>query len=129
MGVWEGLLMPSPYNRLRTGTVPRLLSKYKTGTVEIGRPVTVAGANPWDPPTTTTTWTEIDAVVTGVSQKYVDGQNIVMFDRMVNCQAPVNFDEAAGDLLRIDGKVVAILSMPNVLAAGDVVLNKFIVRG
>lgn len=120
--------MADLYNRLRTGTVPRLLAKYKTGTVEIGRPVTTPGAQPWDPPTITTEWTDINAVVTGVSQKYVDGSNIVMSDRMVNCQTPVAFNEVAGDLMRIDGKVVAILSMPNALAAGVPVLNKFIVR-
>lgn len=117
------------YNRLRTGTVPKLLAKYKTGTVEIGRPVTTPGANPWDPPTTSTTWTEIDAVVTGVSQKYVDGSNVVMSDRMVTTQIPAAFDETAGDQLRIDDNVVAVLMVMPILAAGDAVATRMVVRG
>lgn len=116
------------YNRLRTGTVPKLLSKYKTGTVEIGRPVTTPGANPWDPPTTSTTWTEINAVVTGVSQKYVDGSNVVMSDREVITQSPASFGPEAGDQLRIDGDVVAVLSVMPILAAGVPVAVRFIVR-
>jgi hypothetical protein len=104
------------------------LSKYNTGVVEIGRPVTVDGVNPWDPPTTTTQWTKLDAVVTGVSQRYVDGENIVMSDRMVITQTPTAFDEAAGDKLRIDGQVVAILAVMPILAAGEAVATKMVVR-
>lgn len=121
--------MSSLYNRLRTGTVPKLLAKYKTGTVEIGRPVTTQGTDPWDAPTTSTTWTEIDAVVTGVSQKYVDESNIVMSDREVITQSPASFDPEAGDQLRIDGSVVAVLSVMPILAAGVPVAVRFIVRG
>lgn len=117
------------YTRLRTGTVPRMLAKYKTGTVEIGRPVTVAGPEPWSPPVTTTQWAAIDAVVTGVSQKYVDGSNVVMSDREVITQSPASFDPEAGDQLRIDGGVVAVLSVIPILAAGDPVAVRFIVRG
>ncbi len=116
------------YNRLRTGTVPRLLAKYKTGTVEIGRPVTTPGAEPWEPPTTTTQWTEIDAVVAGVSQKYVDGSNVVMSDREVITQSPASFDQEAGDQLRIDGGVVSVLSVMPILASGTPVAVRFIVR-
>lgn len=115
------------YNRL-TATATGLLSKYKTGTVEIGRPITTAGANPWDAPTTATSWTEIDAVVTGVSQKYVDGSSVVMSDRIVITQSPASFDPEAGDRLRVDGSVVAVLSVMPILAAGDAVAVRFIVR-
>lgn len=121
--------MSSLYNRLRTGTVPRLLSKYKTGTVEIGRPVNVPGANSWDPPTVTTAWIEIDAIVTGVSQKFVDGTEIVMSDREVLTQTPATFDEVAGDQLRVDGGVVSVISVMPILAAGVPVAVRFVIRG
>lgn len=120
--------MPSLYDRLRSGTVPKLLGKYKTGTVEIGRPVNTPGANSYDPPTITTNWTDVDAVVTGVAQKYVDGSNIVMSDRMVRFQSPTSFDIEAGDKLRVDGKVVAILMHKPILGAGDAVLDIVVIR-
>lgn len=114
------------YDRLRT-TASGLLSKYKTGTVEIGRPVKTDGANSWDAPTVSVEWVEINAVVTGVSQEYVDGTNIVMSDRMVITQTP-DFDEQAGDQLRIDGDIVAVLRIIPILAAGEPVVVKIVVR-
>lgn len=111
-----------------TPTAKRLLAKFKKGVVEIGRTVTTPGAGTYDPPTTSTEYTEVDAVVTGVSQKYVDGTNIVMSDRQVIFQAPASFDPQAGDKLRIDGDVVAVLSLMPVMAAGDPVIERVIVR-
>jgi hypothetical protein len=119
--------MPSLYDNLRTGTVPSLLTKFKTGTVEIGRPVTTPGANEWDPPSTSVTWTEVDAVVTGVPQRMIDGTNIVGDERMVLCQTPT-IDEVAGDRMRIDGKQVVIVRVEPKLAAGDPVVTRVVVR-
>jgi len=112
-----------------TATTSRLLAKYGQGTVEIGSPATVAGDDPWDAPTTTTEWTTINAAVSGVSQKYVDGVNIVVSDREVLTQVSVSFDAAAGDKIRIDGHVVAVLAVHDVPAAGNPVVTRFIVRG
>jgi hypothetical protein len=112
-----------------TNTSARLLAKYGQGVVDIGRPVTVEPANPWGAPTTTTDWTPINAAVSGVSQKYVDGVNIVVSDREVLTQVAVSFDAAAGDKIRIDGHVVAVLAVHDVPAAGDPVVTRFIVRG
>jgi hypothetical protein len=111
-----------------TNTASRLLSKYGQGTVEIGRPVTVPGVNPWDAPTTTTQWQEVNASVKGVSQKFVDGVNIVISDREVLTQTPEDFDAEAGDQMRIDGQVVAVLSVQGIPAAGAAVVTRFIVR-
>jgi len=112
------------YNRLRTGTVPRLLSKYETGTVEIGVTTETPGATPLDPPTTSTVWTEVDAVVTGVPQGMIDGTTIVGDERMVIFQADVD----AGARVRIDGKQVVIVRVMPKLAAGDPVMTKVLVR-
>lgn len=115
------------YTRL-TPTAKRLLAKFKTGVVEIGRPVTTPGAGTYDPPTAVTVYTEVNAVVTGVSQKYVDGTNIVMSDRQVLFQAPIAFNPAAGDKMRIDGDVVAVLTVMPVLAAGVPVVERVMAR-
>lgn len=115
------------YNRLRPSAT-RLLAKYKQGVVEIGRPTLTPRESIYDPPLTVTTWAEVDAVVSGVSQQYVDGVNIVNSDRQVTTQIP-DFNEKSGDQLRIDGNVVAILSVMPMPAAGDPVAVKLIVRG
>lgn len=116
------------YSNLNS-TAARLLAKYQQGIVEIGRPVSVPGANEWSTPTITTTWTPINAVVSGVSQKYVDGVNIVITDKQVLTQIPVAFDETAGDQVRIDGKVVAVLAVVDLPGAGEVVATRLLVRG
>ena len=115
------------YNRLRANTAPKLLSKFKTGVVEIGRPVTTDGAEPWDAPTTATDWKTVDAVVTGVPQRMIDGSTIVGDERLVLCQTP-DFDETAGDMMRIDGKQVVIIRIEPKLAAGDPVVTRIVVR-
>ena len=107
-----------------TATAARLLDKYKTGTVEIGTTSATAGANPWDAPTVTDTWEEVDAVVTGVPAYMVDGGAIVASDRMVIMQGEVD----VGDKMRIDGAVVLIVRVMPKLAAGDPVITKVVVR-
>jgi len=116
------------YTNLRSNTVPRLLAKFNTGVVEIGRPVTSPGAGEYDPPTTSNGWTLVDAVVTGVSQKYIDGETVVGNERQVMFKSPTAFDPAPGDKFRIDGKVVAIVRLMPVLAAGDAVMTVALVR-
>jgi hypothetical protein len=113
------------YDRMR-GTAGRLLEKYNQGVVEIGVSTTVAGANEWDPPTVTTTWTRIDAVVSGVSQKYVDGTTVLASDRQVLCQGVVDMEN--NDMIRIDGDVVSVVRIINYKGAGEPVASVFIVR-
>lgn len=117
--------MSSLYDRLRTGTVPKLLSKYKTGVVETGVTVSTPGSEPWDPPIEVTTWTKIDAVVTGVPERFVDSEKILRDDRMVLAQV----DIPPGTRIRIDGNVVTEISRKDILAAGDSVVSKVVVRG
>lgn len=116
--------MPSLYDRLTT-TSAGLLAKFKQGTVEIGTTTTTAGADEWDPPTQSTTWVEVDAIVSGVSSKYVDGVKILASDLQVLAQATVS----AGQLVRIDGEVVTVLAIKPVPAAGDPVVTRLIVKG
>jgi hypothetical protein len=113
------------YDRMRI-TTTRLLDKYAQGVVEIGTSSSAAGANEWDAPTVTTTWTEIDAVVSGVSSQYVDGTNVLASDRQVLCQGVVSL--ADNVMIRIDGRVVSIVRIMPIPSAGEPVATRFIVR-
>jgi hypothetical protein len=64
-------------------------------------------------------------VVKGVSQKYVDGVSILASDREVLFQGDVD----AGDKVRIDGKVVAVLRVDKIPGAGQAVVTRVFVRG
>jgi hypothetical protein len=114
----------SLYTKL-TGTTANLLGKFRQGTVEIGSTVSVPGANPWDAPTVSTSWQEVDAIARGVSAKYVDGVKIVSSDRQVTMQGNVG----VGGLMRIDGVAVAVLRVDYIPAAGDPVATRVFVRG
>lgn len=113
------------YDGMR-GTAARLLKKYKQGTVEIGVATATEGANEWDAPSIDTQWEEIDAVVSGVSQKYVDGTNVLASDMQVLCQGVVSL--ADNDMIRIDGDVVSVVRIIKYKGAGDPVASVFIVR-
>jgi hypothetical protein len=114
------------YDRLQ-GTASRLLTKYKQGTVEIGRPSNTPGANPWDAPTLTTVWTELNAIARGVSQSLVDGVQVVASDLQVIASL-TDYTPIASDLMRIDGKRVTIVRIDQIPAAGDPVATRLIVR-
>jgi hypothetical protein len=105
-----------------------LLREFSQGVVEIGKPVTVPGANEWTPPTTTIQWTRVNAVARGVSQKYVDGVSIVATDLQLTVDMGA-YDPAAGDRIRIDGKQVSVLRFDRIPAAGEVVAWRVFVRG
>lgn len=113
------------YDRMRD-TAARLLEKYKQGTVEIGVATVTEGTNEWDAPSVETQWEEIDAVVSGVSQKYVDGTNVLASYRQVLCQGTINLDN--NDMIRIDGDVVSVVRIMDIPAAGEPVATRFIVR-
>jgi hypothetical protein len=112
------------YDRLRQ-TTARLLPRFKQGTVEIGTPVTVPGANPWDAPFTVIQWQEVNAVVRGVSAQYVDNVNIVATDKQVLFQGEID----AGDKVRIDGQVCAVLRVDYIPGAGQAIATRVFVRG
>lgn len=101
------------------------MSAYGQGVVEVGTTTTVEGAEEWSPPTVTTTWEEIDAVVSGVSKEYVDQVNVISSDRQVLTQAEIS----PGQLIRIDGDIVTVLRVVDIPAAGEPVAVRYIVRG
>jgi len=108
-------------------TADRLLVQYKQGTVEIGRTVSTPGAQAWGAPTLTTTYTEINAVVRGVSSKFVDGVMVLATDLQMVASIG-DYDPQPGDKIRIDGANVTMIRMDKIPAAGTTVAWRFIVR-
>ena len=114
------------YSRL-TRIHDRLTARHGQGVVEITITTTVPGAEPWDPPETTTVDTAVDAVVSGVGEEFVDGSTIVASDLMVQIAA-VDDPPEVGDTIKIDGASKAVLAVHNVPGAGDPVALRLIVR-
>jgi len=102
------------------------------GNIVLSRQSSTPGANPWDPPVTTTTTETLKGAVRGVSQELVGvevgGTVILASDRQAIC-APIEMGYTAGDTLIIDGVPVHILSVENIPAAGVAAAARFIIRG
>jgi hypothetical protein len=118
--------MSSFYSDLRN-VASGLLAEFGQGFVEIGRPVTVPGLNEWSLPTTSIQWQQINAVARGVSQKYIDGANIVATDLQLTVDM-ADFQPKLGDRIRIDGKEVSLLRIEPIPAAGLTVATRVFVR-
>lgn len=114
------------YQRMAS-TAKRLITDNKQGIVEITRAVVTQGANSWDTPTTVTTFTAIAAVVKGVSRGFVDGVSVLATDLEVVATIG-GYEPLPGDLMRIDGKRVAIIRQLPIPAAGITCAWRFIVR-
>ena len=113
------------YARLKT-TADKLLDGASQGTVEIGTTSVTPGATAIDPPNVATTWEAFDAVVRGVSSKYVDGQTILATDQMSIMQADA--PAAVGKLCRVDGVARNIIRVDNIPGAGVVVARRVFIR-
>lgn len=118
--------MSTFYSDLRN-VASGLLQEFNQGTVEIGRPVTVEGPEEWSPPVTTIQWTRINAVARGVSQKYIDGVNILATDLQITADMGA-YSPQAGDRIRVDGQEVSVLRFDRIPAAGEVVATRVFVR-
>ena len=108
-------------------TGKRIITQNKQGVIEIGRTVVTSGANSWDAPTTTTTYDMIAAVAKGVSKQFVDGATVLATD--LELVATIDdYSPLPGDIVRIDGKRVAVISQSQIPAAGIICAWRFIVR-
>ena len=127
-----------------------LLAEFKQGVVTVTRvaqegekPDDWPSWEPWTPPTVTRLY-EVDAVVTGVPEKLVDGDTVVATDLLVTCSdamrlvsvdgeavepESVPFDAGLLDTLQIDGRPATVIQPMPVPAAGVKVVHKFVVRG
>jgi len=116
----EDLLSPTSQNGLGQGNIV------------LSRQSSVPGANPWDPPVTTTTTETLKGAVRGVSKELigveVGGTVVLASDRQAIC-APPSMGYTAGDTLVVDGFPVIIISVQNIPAAGITSAVRFVIRG
>lgn len=106
-----------------------LLNRFAQGTVILTKTTRDAPdpATPWIPGAETQVAYTLDAVVKGVSSRFVDGSTILATDLEVTA-ADFGASAEPGDTLTIDGAVVVIIRDMSVPAAGTKVVNKWIVR-
>ena len=102
------------------------------GTIALSRQSSTPGANPWDPPVTTTTTETMKGAVRGVSKELigveVGGTVVLASDRQAIC-APPSMGYTAGDTLVVDGVPVHIVAVQPIPAAGVTSAIRFIIRG
>lgn len=104
------------------GVADDLLGEFKQGIISLKR-VTTADpdpATPWEPGSETVTTYALDAVVRRVSQKYVDGDLIVVTDNQVDFSVP-SVTPTMEDKIVIDGTEHQMKDLRPIPAAGTVV--------
>jgi len=102
------------------------------GSIVLSRQSSTPGANPWDPPVTTTTTEPLRGAVRGVSKELIGvemgGTVVLASDRQAICAVPA-MGYTAGDTLVVDGVPVHIVAVQNIPAAGITSAVRFIIRG
>lgn len=87
---------------------------------------------PWEPVSPIESPEEIQGAVRGVSSKLVgtevNGVVLNVSDRIAITEVP-SIPYAAGDKLSVDGKIVTVLHVQNIPAAGTTAAVRFIIRG
>ena len=116
-----------------------LLTQFKQGVITLTRTTHDAPTNAWDAPTVPveTVYT-LNATARGVSQKYVDGTNVLRTDGQVTMAVQAT-DVSGGvvsltpdktsDVLKIDGKKVTVLEIMPLPLAGTPAAYVIIFRG
>ena len=104
-----------------------VIGEFEQGTVGYVTLTPVAGATPDAPGTPTETVTTINATVSPVWTKHVDGTHVVVTDKMVVTPAGVVTPDM-DDQVRIDGVDHKIVRIRNIPEAGTAVVHHIIVR-
>lgn len=118
------------YDELQT-EASALLAEFGQGTVILTRSTSTPDpATPWEPGTTSTSTYTLNAVVSGVASKYVDGTLIKASDLMLTAAVHAEVTPEMGDLISIDGGVAkAIKKIEPMPAAGTPVAFLIFVEG
>lgn len=111
---------------LMQGTASRLMNKFSQGTVVYNDHGTPTG-DPWDPTPGTPTDYTLDATVSGVSERYVDGSTVLASDLMVT-SAVFDTEPTMQGTVTIDGEAHQIIRIMPKPAAGTTVAWSMIVR-
>ena len=105
-----------------------LLDRFNQGASSEQVITVTPAANEWDMPSEAVAETKLTAVARGVSERYVDGSNIIATDLQMTISA-VDFTATAGMNMKIDGKAVTVLRVDAVPAMGVTVVWRVFVRG
>ena len=104
-----------------------VLAEFDQGGMSKIEITTTPAANEWELDTVTPTPVAIDAVVKGVSQKYVDGERIVATDLEAILPGDVSID--TGSNVTVNGKSVQVIAVMPTPASGTPVIVKVVLRG
>lgn len=115
------------YDRARQ-TASKLFTKFGQGVVKLQREVTGEGGEAWNPPVSVQVSYGLDAAVSGVSARYVDGTLVTASDLMVRCAVP-EVEPLITDRVIIDGTPRAILKIQPIPAAGTPAAYLIFVKG
>jgi hypothetical protein len=108
--------------------VSAAMAKVRQGSVSLM--VKTAGVGPLhNPGSPGVTETPLDAAVSGVSLKYIDGKTVTTSDLMVRAGVVDGVTPKKGDFISIDGRRREIIEFIPKPAAGTVLQWVFLVRG
>jgi hypothetical protein len=108
------------------GIASELLAEFKQGTIIYNHPGAVSG-DAWNPVQGTAVPYTLDAASNGVSQEYVDGTSVLATDREV-AAAVFGQTPTTSGTISMDGRVLQIVRVIKIPAAGTAVSWKMIVR-
>lgn len=113
------------------GVASEVLAEFAQGSVLLVRTTTTPDEGaPWEPGQVSTQTFTLNAVVSGVPQKFIDGSLVVSSDLMVTAAVHAEVVPAMGDTITIDGGVAkAIKRIQAEPAAGTVCAYMIFIEG
>lgn len=121
----RGLCLSFDYARM-ADTSTRLLTRFNQGEIARVDVTSINNADPFAAPSNLNFPVMVNGVSKGVSEKYVDGANILMSDIELTL-APIS--ASVGGFVSIDGVKFTIVAVYQIPPSGVTVVTKLIVRG
>jgi hypothetical protein len=106
----------------------QLMQRYGQGSIVLVKTTTTPGAEPYDPPVSTTDEYPLTGIVSGVGEEYANSETIVVSDKQVQVAVPDVMPEV-GDIVKVDGEALSVLMVMPLPAAGDPTALRMICRG
>lgn len=108
------------------GVATELLDEFDQGTLRYIHPGAPSG-DPYDPQPGPPTAYDVDGVVRGVSQKYVDGTYILATDQQATISV-FGREPTTEGVLEVDGNERQIVRVDRIPGAGTVVAYRLVIR-
>lgn len=114
--------------KFRNDTAPRLMAKFANGGTKTEVRTVTPNSDPLMPPTVTTSSTEFNAYVKGVSSQMVAADPNLQASDLLVLVAAIDFIPQVSRMVDINNKTCAIIRVDPIPAAGDPAIYKFYVR-